>query len=359
MAETESGQEKTEPATGRKRSRAREEGNVSKSQELNTAILLIAGVIAFYFYAEHFYGSVMEAIVYYLDHVGEIDISEEGVHAFLLEFGLRILTILAPFYIIFVVVAIVINLAQVGFMFTLKKLTPDLKKLNPIKGLAKFVSIRSQVELLKSIAKMFIIAPVMISSVYYSIPGMMGLVTEELKDFLIHLGYRALDVAVKALIIMLILAIIDYIYQRWQFERDLKMTKQEVKQESKDVQGDPQIKARIRSIQFEMARKRMMEEVPEAEVVVTNPTEYAIALKYESEDMPAPQVVAKGKHLLARRIKEIAVEHDIPIVENRVLAQSLYKLVEVGGYIPPEMYQAVAEVLAYVYRLNNRVSQMA
>ncbi len=359
MAENENGQEKTEPATARRRQRAREEGQVPKSQELNTAMLLIAGVVAFYFFADHFYGNIWEGIIYYLEHIHERDISEESIHAFIMEFGLRVLYILMPFYIIFVVVAIVTNIVQVGFLFTGKQMTPDIKKLNPIKGLAKFVSIRSQVELLKSIIKMFIIAPVMISSVYYSIPGMMTLVSKELIDILIHIGYRALDIAIKALLIMLVLAIIDYIYQRWQQERDLKMTKEEVKQESKDVQGDPQIKSRIRSIQMEMARKRMMEEVPEAEVVVTNPTEYAIALRYDSETMLAPKVVAKGRNVLARRIKEIAIEHNVPIVENRLLAQSLYKLVEVGDWIPPDLYQAVAEVLAYVYKMNDRVSQYA
>ncbi len=359
MAENEDGQEKTEPATERKRQRAREEGNVPKSNELNTALMLLAGVISFYFFAEHFYGNIAEAIVYYLDHCGSRDISEESIHSFLMEFGLRVIQILLPFYIIFVIVAILINIAQVGLMFTGKQMAPDLKKLNPISGLAKFVSIRSQVELVKSIGKIFIIAPVMILTVYYSLPGMMVLVTEEVKDILIHIGFEALDIAIRALIIMLILAILDYVYQRWQFERDLKMTQQEVKQERKDVQGDPQIKGRIRSLQMEMARQRMMEEVPEAEVVVTNPTEYAIALKYESGDMPAPQVVAKGKHLLAQKIKEIAKENNIPVVENRALAQSLYKLVQVGDFIPPELYQAVAEVLAYVYRMSDRAAKMA
>ncbi|MBD3265645.1 flagellar biosynthesis protein FlhB, partial [bacterium] len=189
---------------------------------------------------------------------------------------------------------------------------------------------------------------------YQSMPSNMLLVFLDIKDIYIHMGVKTLDLAIKALIIMLILAIIDYAYQRWQTEQDMKMSKEEVKQEMKDVQGDPKIKQRIRSIQQEMSRKRMMEAVPEAEVVVTNPTEFAVALKYDAESEPAPIVVAKGKNFLAQKIKMIAMENDIPIVENKPLAQSLYKLVQVGGVIPPELYQAVAEVLAYVYKLTEK-----
>ncbi len=357
MADTESGQEKTETATERKRQRAREDGNVPKSMEINTALIMIAGVTAFYFFSDDFYGQIGEAIRYYHGQCHDLIISPEGIHIFSLEVGLRILSIIWPFFLILFVVGVAINLAQVGFLITGKPLIPDLKKINPISGLGRLFSIRGRAELIKSLFKMFILAPVMIYTVYSHLPEMMPLVWQDTLDVFIHLGLAALDVAIKALIIMLVLALIDYVYQRWQYEQDLKMTKEELKQEMKDVQGDPHIRSRIRSIQQEMARKRMLQEVPESEVVVTNPTEYAIALKYDPNEAPAPQVVAKGKNLIAQKIKDIASEHNIPIVEDRSLAQMLYKLVEVGNLVPPELYQAVAEVLAYVYRLNNKVSQ--
>ena len=359
MAETETGQEKTEPATSRKRERAREEGQVPKSMELNTAVMLIAGVVAFYLYGDLFIGQIAEAIRFYLDQSATRDVSQEGIYNLMWGIGYRILKILTPFFIIFTVVALVINVFQVGFLFVSTPLVPNLGKINPWTGLSRLFAARSRMELVKSIGKMFLIAPLMIWSIYKMLPGMLDLIAEDMKDILVHIAHDALNLSVKALLLLLILALIDYIFQRYQHERDMRMTKQEVKQELKDVQGDPQIRGRIRSIQLEMSRRRMMEKVPEAEVVVTNPTEYAVALKYAAGEMAAPLVIAKGKNLLAQRIKEIAREHNIPIVENKPLAQSLYKMVDVGDSIPPDFYQAVAEVLAYVYRLTKRIPQMA
>jgi flagellar biosynthetic protein FlhB len=357
MAENESGQEKTEEATPRRRERAREEGQVPKSMEINTTFILISGVVAFYFFADTFYGNIAESIRFYFERASDLAVVEESIHTIMLGVGRRVLEILYPFFLILIVVALIINFMQVGFLLSPKALQPKMSKINPIKGLQNLVSMRGGVQLLKSIAKMFLIAPVMIWTIYTILPENMILVHEDVKDILIHIGLKALDVAIKALLIMLILAIIDFVYQRWQNNEDMKMSKEEVRQEMKDVQGDPKIKQRIRSIQQEMSRKRMMEQVPEAEVVVTNPTEYAIALRYDPETEPAPIVIAKGKNILAQRIKELALEHDVPIVENKPLAQSLYKIVEVGGVIPPDLYQAVAEVLAYVYKLSNKTPQ--
>ncbi len=359
MAESETGQEKTEPATARKRQKAREDGNVPKSQEINTVVLLIAGVAAFYFFCDNFYGQIMSAIEFYLENCATRMVNDQEVHPIFIELYLRVIKILWPFFLTFVIVALIANFSQVGFLISGKSIQPKFEKINPAKGIKRIFSARGAMELTKSIGKIFLIAPVMMFSVYGSIDDFKGLITVGVGDSMIFMGYEALEMAIKAILIMLVLAIIDYTYQRWQHEKDLRMTKEEVKQEMKDVQGDPQVKSRIRSIQREMARQRMMKEVPEAEVVVTNPTEYAIALKYDPDEQPAPIVVAKGRHLLAQRIKEIAIEHDVPIVENRPLAQSLYKLAEVGGLVPPELYQAVAEVLAYVYKLNNKAYQRA
>jgi flagellar biosynthesis protein FlhB len=357
MAENESGQEKSEAATPRRRQRSREEGQIPKSMEVNTSILLLSGVIAFYFFADDFYGQIGDSIRLYLHQSATFVISPESIYSFLLGVADRVLVILTPFFIMFFIIALIINIAQVGFVLTPKALRPKLSKLNPIKGIQNLFSMRGRVQLLKSVAKMLIIAPVMIYTVYVNLPDNMILSLVDIKDILIHIGIKSLDLAIKALIIMLILSFLDYIYQRWQSEQDMKMSKEEVRQEMKDIQGDPKIKQRIRSIQQEMSRRRMMESVPEAEVVVTNPTEYAIALKYDPGEFPAPIVVAKGKNILAKKIKDIANEHDVPIVENKPLAQSMYKLVAVGHPIPPDLYQAVAEVLAYVYKLKKRMPE--
>lgn len=354
MAESESGQEKTEAATSRKREQAREEGQVPKSQDANTAMMLVAGVVAFYIYGPSLYLNIGDDIREYFERAADLNITSVSIYSVLVEVSLRVLYLLAPFFIILILVALAVNYMQVGFLIAGKALQPKFSRINPIEGIKRLFSLRSVVELLKSMGKMFIIVPVMIYTVWGLLDEMPDMMNLEVFEILIYISLNALDVAIRALIILIILALIDYSYQRWQYEKDQRMTKEEVKQEMKDIQGDPHIKARIRSIQQEMSRKRMMQEVPQADVVVTNPTEYAIALKYTTGEMDAPRVVAKGRGAIAKKIREIAIENSVPIVENRILAQSLYKLVDVGGYIPGEMFQAVAEVLAYVYRLNNR-----
>lgn len=359
MAESESGQEKTETATAKKRSQSREEGQVPKSTEVNTCLLLIAGVVACYNYLDDYWYGLKEATTFYIQNCSDQVVNEVSIHAVMLGVATRALKIIAPFFILFFLVSIASNLIQVGFIFTLKPLQPKPSKLNPISGIKRLFSARGGMELLKSIGKIFLIAPIMIYIVYTDIPEMLGISSLSVRDAMVHIGYDALELALYTILILIILAIIDFTYQRWQHEKDLRMTKEEVKQEMKDIQGDPQIKGRIRAMQREMARKRMMEEVPDSDVVVTNPTEYAIAIKYAPEENSAPIVVAKGKNLHAKRIKKLALEHDIPIVENRPLAQSLYKLADVGGQVPPELYQAIAEVLAYVYKLQGKISDYA
>lgn len=358
MAESESGQEKSEAATPRKREQAREEGQVPKSQDANTAFMLIAGVVAFYSFAPSLYMTLTEYIRHYLAQIDTI-VNDVSIYGILIEIALRVLYLVAPFFIILFIAALAINYLQVGVLFSSKALQPKFNRINPISGIKRLFSLRSVVELLKSMGKMFIIIPVMIYTIYALLGTMPDVMNLDVLEILGYLGLNALDVAIRALIILIVLAVIDYSYQRWQYEKDQRMTKEEVKQEMKDVQGDPQIKARIRSVQQEMSRKRMMQEVPEADVVVTNPTEYAIALKYTAGEMEAPRVIAKGRGAIAKKIREIAIDSSVPIVENRILAQSLYKLVEVGGYIPADLFQAVAEVLAYVYRLNNKQYQSA
>ena len=354
MAQNQSGQEKTEEATPRRLQKAREDGQVPKSMEVNTTLLLIAGVVSFYFFGNDFVRQNLNNLEYFFDLSYQFQLNSDTYYHIFLEVGLRVLYIVAPFMIVLVITALVVNFGQVGFMFVGKPLLPDLNRINPQKGIERIFGPRGRVELLKSVFKIFLIAPVMIFLIYRAFPIIVTLTRSDAHGIIETIAWLALEIAIYALLILLILAIADYIFQRYQHTQDLKMTKEEVKQEMKDVQGDPQVKSRIRSIQQEMSRRRMMEEVPESDVVVTNPTEYAIALRYQSDIDAAPVVVAKGRNHLARNIREIADTHRVPIVENRPLAQSLYKLVEVGQLIPPELYKAVSEVLAYVYRLTGK-----
>jgi flagellar biosynthesis protein FlhB len=252
------------------------------------------------------------------------------------------------------VTAFAANMFQVGFEISTKAITPKLDKINIIKGFGRLFSLKSLMELIKSLLKLTVIGVV----AYFVISGEM----HELKKLhnaavsyiFIFLLRGVFKIFIWVILIMIIVAIIDYSYQKWQFEKDLRMTKQEVKEEHKETEGDPQVKSRIRSIQIQAARKRMMQQIPTADVVVTNPTHLAIAIKYDPLAMAAPQVVAKGAGYVAERIKALASEHHIPVVENKELARNLYKLIEVGEQIPSEFFRAVAELLAYVYKLKGK-----
>jgi flagellar biosynthetic protein FlhB len=261
--------------------------------------------------------------------------------------------LLWPIFLLTLVVGFLASFLQVGPLFTLKPFEPDINKFNPIKGMAKFVSKRSAVELVKSLAKVSLIGFVAYKTVANEFDTALTLINLELSQSLIFLGQTAFLVMAKTSGILIVLAIIDYAFTKYEMEQKMKMTKQEVKEEFKETEGDPQIKARVRSMQQQMARKRMMAEVPQADVVITNPTHLSIAIKYDREAMDAPTIIAKGGDHLAFRIREIAKEHKVPIVENKPVARALYTH-EVGEQIPEEMFMAVAEVLAYVYGLKNR-----
>jgi flagellar biosynthetic protein FlhB len=244
--------------------------------------------------------------------------------------------------------------SQNGFLLTSETLTPKLSKLNPFSGLKRLFSLKSLTELVKSIIKILIVGTVSYLVVRKEMDAFPGLINLGVADILIFISKIAFKTMLYTSLVMILMAIADVAYQRWQHEKDLRMTKQEVKDESKQRDGDPAVKARIRAVQRDMARKRMMAAVPEATVVITNPTHLAIALKFD-KDLPAPIVLAKGAGHMAAKIRAIANENDVPVVEQKPLARSMFKLVEVGDYIPAELYRAVAEVLAYVYRLKGLV----
>ncbi|MBW2412002.1 MAG: flagellar biosynthesis protein FlhB [Deltaproteobacteria bacterium] len=351
MAEA-AAQEKTERATPRRRQDARKKGQVAQSREVSSVLILMTTMGVFYFAGSWifynlfglFSGIYENIATPALNTVPEAVIFSRTIFDYLVS-------ILVPIFLPIVVAALVANVVQVGFEMHGQPLLPKLSKLNPIAGMKKFVSLKSLVELLKSLAKIVIvggIAYVIIAKEMIHFPSLMQ---KSVVDILLFIASVAFKIFFFVCLVLIVVAALDYIYQYWQHEKNLKMTKQEVKDERKQTEGDPKIKARIRSIQLEMAQRRMMEAIPEADVVITNPTHLALAIKFDAQEMIAPQVLAKGSGFIAERIKEIAREHNVPVVEDKPLAQTMFRMVEVGDFIPVELYRAVAEVLAYVYRL--------
>jgi flagellar biosynthesis protein FlhB len=346
-------QEKTEPATDKKRSDARAKGQVAKSQEISSVAILLGSLAVFMFGGSWVFLNLKEFMGYSFQNIGTTRLNDVVSVRNLIAtaFKSAILT-LSPLMFTVLVVGVAANIAQVGFQFSSKSLTPDISRLNPLNGIKKLFSLRSLVEVFKSQVKIIFVGVIAFVILWKEVENIPGLIqAEDVMQILLFIGRVAFNIAFFVCLALIILAVLDFAYQRWQHEKDLKMTKQEVKDETKQTEGDPQVKRRIRSVQKEMAMRRMMEAVPKADVVITNPTHLAIALKFDSGEMAAPRVEAKGAGLIAERIREIATEHNIPIVEQKPLARTLFKSVEIGEFIPVDLYRAVAEVLAYVYRL--------
>jgi flagellar biosynthetic protein FlhB len=354
------GGEKTERPTARRKAKAREEGSVVRSNDLAVAALLLAVALALRFLAPYLFEEIKNHFINTTRSMSKAQVTIGGTREALLAMGAVIFRASAPIMGLLAVVGVAINLAQVGFVFNPRlmrfKITNIIKP-NPFSFLRRIVfSRRSAFELFKTAAKLSVIGYLAWGVIWANRERLVLTVDMDVGEsfaFLAHLSYQIL---LRTAIAMLVIGIIDYLYQRWEHQEELKMTKQEVKEEHKMMEGDPLIRARIRERQREVATTRMMRQVPEADVVITNPTHYAAALKYESASMKAPTVVAKGKGLIALRIREIAEENDVPIVENKPLARTLYEMVEIGKEIPAELYQAVAEILAYVYRLKKKVA---
>ena len=267
----------------------------------------------------------------------------------------QIVKITGPVFAIVLVVGITASFAQVGALFTLEPLKPKFSKLNPVNGIKRIFSLRGLTELIKSILKIVIIGVVAWNSIRAEENNIVKLMDQDLASAAVYISSTAIDVAIKICAMMIIIAVLDYGYQWWQYEKDLRMTKHEVKEEYREREGSPEVRQRIRQRQREMSMRRMLTEVPKADVIITNPTHYAVAIQYDAEKAPAPIVTAKGIDYMALRIKEIAKENGVETVENKPLAQALYKSVDIGQQIPPELYQAVAEILAFVYRIKGKV----
>jgi flagellar biosynthetic protein FlhB len=346
------GGERTEKATAKKRAKARSEGQVAQSKEISSVMILMTALAVFYYGGSWIFWSLSENIIGVYQNIGTLRFnSVADASAFSVEILFQYLAVMMPFLLPLAIIGFIANVMQVGLEFHSEAMELKLSKMNPISGMKRFVSLKSLVELAKSIVKLLFIGSIAYLLVKSDMKKFPILIHQEVGQILVFIARVALKVCFFVCLAMIALAALDYIYQRWQHEQDLKMTKQEVKDEQKLTYGDPKVKARIRGVQLEMARRRMMEAVPEADVVITNPTHLAIALKFDAQEMIAPRVLAKGSGHIAQRIREIAVAHQIPLVEEKPLAQALFKMVEIGDYIPAELYRAVAEVLAYVYRL--------
>lgn len=346
--------ERTEQATPKRRQQAKEEGQLPKSQDFDGALMLSVGCALIYLLASFILEKMKVHAVFTFTHLDPLAIDKSTIWGYFSPSATLIMFILLPIFLTLLVVAIGIKRAQTGHLITFKPLKPDIKKLNPVSGAKKFFSIKSLVELLKSILKLVIVGGTAYAVVSLRIDEVRGLLGLDVSIALVTLSNIILQIMMYICIIYLILGIIDLIYQRYEHEKSIKMTKQDVKDERKNQDGSPEIKQKIKSIQMKFAQQRMMASVPEADVIITNPTHYSIAVRYDTSISPAPQVVAKGVDFVAFKIREIAKENDVPIIENKPLARTLYKIVPVDGMIPAELYVAIAEVLAYVYKTNGR-----
>lgn len=354
------GGEKTEPATSKKLQDARNEGQVAKSQELNSALSLIALFVTLKIFISYIGESLFRSFPVLYNKIP--DIIDESIGGMSVKLAttvmnhtlITIVKILLPVFLIGYSVALLTNIVQVGWKVTAKPMKPKFSKLNPLSGFKRIFSKDSLFELLKSIAKISLIIYVAYTAIRDHRDELFLVYDIPLLQVILLVGSIVIDAGLQISLVYLIVGIADWFYQKHKFKEDMKMTKQEVKDEYKNAEGDPAVKSKQKQRMREASMRRMMQKLPEADVVITNPTHYAVAIKYDADTYDAPMVLAKGEDYLAQKIKDIARENHIEIVENKPLARMLYANVEVGEFIPPELYQAVAEVLAFVYHLQGK-----
>ena len=350
------GGEKTEPATSKKLKDARKEGKVAKSKELNSAFDLIVLFLCLKVFISYVGENLLGVFSYVYGNMADFTMMNEAhmnsrvISSLFFPVILQWLLTVLPFFAFGFLVTFLVSLIQVGWLVSTKPMQPKLSKFNPISGFKRIFSKDTLFELVKSILKVGIIIAIAYTSIRKEANSLFILLDLSLNQAVGLVGSLIIDVGFKISIVYLIVGFADYAYQKWKFKDEMKMTKQEVKDEYKNTEGDPQIKGRQRSKMREVSQRRMMQDVPKADVVITNPTHYAVALKYDAQEKAAPYVVAKGEDYLAQRIKEAARENHIGIVENKPLARMLYSNVDVGAEIPPELYQAVAEILAVIFQ---------
>lgn len=355
------GGEKTEQPTAKKLDDARKEGQVAKSKEIGNAFSLMALFLVLKLYLGSMGNTFLQGFHAVYNQIPDIikmyngNLPVASIHALIRTMMFQLMLVIAPILLVGFAVAVICDVVQVKWRPTSKPLKPKFSKLNPIKGFKRFFSANSLVELIKSLAKLAVIGYVVYSYLQDRLSQVLILYDISLNQAIALIGEIVVDLGIRIAAVYMIIAFLDFGYQKWKFKEDMKMTKQEVKDEYKNQEGDPQIKSKQKQRMREASMRRMMQQLPEADVVITNPTHYAVAIKYDPDKYDAPYVLAKGENHLAQRIKDVAKENNIEIVENKPLARMLYANVEIGELIPPELYQAVAEVLAFVYHLKGKV----
>lgn len=346
--------QKTEEPTSKRISDTEEKGNFAHSREINSSFILLAALLGFMILGEQSTRHVMISWSGMFTESWTLQLTSEELFKVTVNSMKAFVKIAGPFLILVMLAGLLSNLIQIGGLrFSSHPLIPKFNKLNPLTGFGRIFSKNSLMELFKSLFKVGIISVIsyfVIKSHWKEIPPLMGFGVGQILSFM---GFVALEIIFNVLLVMIFLSLLDFAFQKFTYLENLRMTKQEIKEERKETDGNPQIKQRIRTVQMEMARKRMMSAVPEADVIVTNPTHISVAIKYDTEKYAAPLVIAKGVGPIAMRIREIARENDIPLVEDKPLARTLNKTVEVGQMIPASLYKAVAEILAYVYKLKH------
>lgn len=351
MAENESGADKSEEPTEKRKKEAREKGEIARSRELNTLAILLGGTAGMLLFGAHLGSRILEVMQQNFDLPRELLYSERSMALHLLFAAKNAGEGLLPLFAILLVAAIVGPVALGGFLFTWEPLTPKFSRLNPLSGLKRMFSAKSLMELVKALAKFCVVLVVALLVLSRAQDSLFSLAHQTLEHAILQamqtVGWCALWLACA----LILIAAVDVPFQMWDSKQKLKMTKQEVKDEYKDTEGKPEVKGRIRRLQMEMAQRRMMESVPEADVVITNPTHFSVALKYDEEGNRAPVLLAKGGDNLALKIREIANQHQVIVLESPPLARALYYSTELDEEIPAGLYMAVAQVLAYVYQL--------
>ncbi|MEM9414079.1 MAG: flagellar biosynthesis protein FlhB [Planctomycetota bacterium] len=356
MAET-SGQEKTEAPTPRRIRQAREEGNVARSTDLTAACMLLASILLLYFLGARVLEGVAASLKTMLLSTHSANPTRADDLQGTLGYLTNILTItVVPLLLATAVIGLIASAGQVGLMLTGKPLMPKFSRINPLSGVKRLFDARAGMRLVMSLAKVGIIAGIATAIVMLDMETIAALPAMDVSDAFFASAHMVFMLSLKLAALLIVLAIADFAFQKWQHTRDQRMTKQEVRQDLKDMDGDPMMKQRRARVARQLAMQRMAQAVPTADVILTNPTHLSIALKYDPDTMRAPRVVAKGADFMAMRIRQIAVANDIPLVERKPLARALYGVVEVGDEVPEEHYAAVAEILAYVYRISGKIA---
>lgn len=346
-------EERTEQATDAKREEFRKRGQVPMTRELSTAIFFLVAAATLYTASRYFLQNVVELFHHNFGPDLIYTVKEGRLTEALAFVGYKLVLLVGPIFLAALVIGVASQVLQTGFLQIEDALTPNFNKMNPLNALGRIFSMKGVAELAKSLLKLGAIAGVLYFLLKGEITKIPYLSSLSIEQLLTYLGMIVFKLLLTVGIFMLVLAVADYFFQRWQLEKEMMMSKQEIKEEHKSREGDPMIKARIRKVQREVATRKMMSEIPKADVVVTNPTHIACVLKY-SDKLPAPQLVAKGADFMAEKIKQIAREHNIPVIENKPLARTIFKTMKVGQVIPRELFVAVAEVLSYVYKLRRK-----